>query len=168
MVFLDLFAGTGPIGKYLLSLGYAVIFFDILIGPHFDLSRKAVVDTVLGWMRAGRVFGFWLATPCVTTSRVRGLTYGPPRLRSTEHYRGCPTCPPISGSWPTKPTSSSTTLPASCGWPPPSASQAARRTLAHLCSGFSLRANACWPDGLMSLLTIALAASRCESGLGSS
>jgi len=26
MVFLDLFAGAGPIGKYLLSLGYAVIF----------------------------------------------------------------------------------------------------------------------------------------------
>jgi len=45
-------------------------------------------------MRAGRVFGFWLATPCVTTSRVRGLTYGPPRLRSTEHYRGLPDLPP--------------------------------------------------------------------------
>ena len=58
MVFLDLFAGTGPVGRHLHALGYAVVFFDVIFGAHFVLRRKVVVDTILGWMRAGLVFGF--------------------------------------------------------------------------------------------------------------
>ncbi|CAK0855849.1 unnamed protein product, partial [Prorocentrum cordatum] len=91
-VFVDLFAGTAPVSKYLRRKGYACIAFDKLLGPQFDLCRREVVLTIAGWLRAGLVWALWFATPCITTTRARADRSGrmPPPLRSSEHYRGLP------------------------------------------------------------------------------
>ncbi|CAK0813159.1 unnamed protein product, partial [Prorocentrum cordatum] len=91
-VFVDLFAGTAPVSRYLRRKGYACIAFDKLQGPQFDLSRREVVLTIAGWLRAGLVWALWFATPCITTTRARTDKSGrmPPPLRSSEHYRGLP------------------------------------------------------------------------------
>ncbi|CAK0874888.1 unnamed protein product [Prorocentrum cordatum] len=91
-VFVDLFAGTAPVSKYLRRKGYACIAFDKLQGPQFDLGRREVVLTIAGWLRAGLVWALWFATPCITTTRARTDRSGrmPPPLRSSEHYRGLP------------------------------------------------------------------------------
>ena len=93
-VFLDLFAGTSPVGKHLASKGYAVIAFDIARGKTYDLSSPTVVRTICGWMRAGLVWAVWCATPCTTTSqarRVKRVAAGmPAALRSAECPRGLP------------------------------------------------------------------------------
>ncbi|CAK0806514.1 unnamed protein product, partial [Prorocentrum cordatum] len=91
-VFVDLFAGTAPVSKYLRRKGYACIAFDKLLGPQFDLCRREVVLTIAGWLRAGLVWALWFATPCITTTRARTDRSGrmPPPLRSSEHYRGLP------------------------------------------------------------------------------
>ncbi|CAK0899549.1 unnamed protein product, partial [Prorocentrum cordatum] len=70
-VFVDLFAGTAPVSRYLRRKGYACIAFDKLQGPQFDLSRREVVLTIAGWLRAGLVWALWFATPCITTTRAR-------------------------------------------------------------------------------------------------
>ncbi|CAK0859370.1 unnamed protein product [Prorocentrum cordatum] len=86
-VFLDIFAGTGPVGRFLRERGHGVIFFEKKLGP---IRRTQVSATVMGWLRAGRVRGFWVAAPCVTTTRARqnGAAGMPPPLRSNEHLRG--------------------------------------------------------------------------------
>ncbi|CAK0810320.1 unnamed protein product [Prorocentrum cordatum] len=86
-VFLDIFAGTGPVGRFLRERGHGVIFFEKKLGP---IRRTQVFATVMGWLRAGRVRGFWVAAPCVTATRARqnGAAGMPPPLRSNEHLRG--------------------------------------------------------------------------------
>ncbi|CAK0886135.1 unnamed protein product [Prorocentrum cordatum] len=86
-VFLDIFAGTGPVGRFLRERGHGVIFFEKKLGP---IRRTQVFATVTGWLRAGRARGFWVAAPCVTATRARqnGAAGMPPPLRSNEHLRG--------------------------------------------------------------------------------
>lgn len=93
-VFLDLFAGTGPVGAFLRRKGYGVIAFDVKKGRQFDLSSGIVLNAILGWMQAGLVWGLWCATPCATATQARRgrLVAGamPAALRSAEYVRGLP------------------------------------------------------------------------------
>ena len=72
-VFLDLFAGTAPVGRKIAEMGYAVLEFDVANGAAADLSCRRTQDQLVGWMKAGLVWGLWLATPCVTLHG-RGVT----------------------------------------------------------------------------------------------
>ena len=72
-VFLDLFAGTAPVGRNIAEMGYAVLEFDVANGAAADLSCRRTQDRLVGWLKAGLVWGLWLATSCVT-SHGRGVT----------------------------------------------------------------------------------------------
>ena len=91
-VFLEIFAGTSPVTSILKAKGYAVVSVDIRGGGHFDLSKTAVFKTLVGWIKAGLVWGVHLATPCTTTTRARREVAGqmPTALRSAERPRGLP------------------------------------------------------------------------------
>ena len=91
-VFLDLFAGTAPVGRKIAEMGYAVLEFDVANGAAADLSCRRTQDQLVGWMKAGLVWGLWLATPCVTLTRARrDNTAGLPRpLRSSDLPHGLP------------------------------------------------------------------------------
>ncbi len=68
-VFLDLFSGTGAVGKAWRSLGHAVISFDTNLDPFlFDLTSPIVLKVVLGWIRSNYVLGIHCGTPCTTWS----------------------------------------------------------------------------------------------------
>ena len=98
-VFLGIFAGTAPVAQYMASKGYATLALDLLDGHHGDVGRPAVLDTLLGWMRSGKILGLWCATPCVTLTqarrendvgmprplRDRGNLWGRPALTDSEH-----------------------------------------------------------------------------------
>ena len=65
---------------------------DIQNGPHHDLSRKVVQDTIYGWLSSKCVLCVWIATPCSSFSRAR---HGPPgtswcALRDANNLYGFP------------------------------------------------------------------------------
>ena len=66
--------------------------FDVANGAAADLSCRRTQDQLVGWMKAGLVWGLWLATPCVTLTRARRAnTAGLPRpLRSSALPHGLP------------------------------------------------------------------------------
>ena len=59
-VFLDFYAGAAPVSRCLEAKGYAVLRF-VLRGGIYDLSRRAVLATILGWMAAGLVWAVIVA-----------------------------------------------------------------------------------------------------------
>eukprot|EP00959_Pyramimonas_sp_CCMP1952_P415989 8715538-Pyramimonas_sp.AAC.1 len=72
--------------------GCAAISVDILKQPWFDLNRRVVQTTLLGWITSNVVSAVWTGAPCCTWSQARR---GPPgsswcRLRSAEHVWGLP------------------------------------------------------------------------------
>ena len=85
-IFLELFAGTGVLGKHLQKVASCPrISFDLAQGAQYDLTAAAVMDVVLSWLRRGLVKGVWLAPPCATWSIARY-----PALRSRTHLLGKP------------------------------------------------------------------------------
>ena len=89
-VFLDLYAGTAPLGRWFASKGYGALAIDIMDGPQCDLGSAAVLRTVGGWIRSGQVLGACVATPCTTLTRARRENQvGMPRpLRTREELWG--------------------------------------------------------------------------------
>ena len=87
-VYLELFSGSGKLAKHLRKVsGYEAIEFDVQQGEEFDLTRRAVVQVVLGWLRSRVVRGVWAGFPCTTWSTARW-----PPLRSRLHLLGLPAC----------------------------------------------------------------------------
>ena len=83
-VFLILFSGVSSgIRSWLNKRGYAVIAFDISVSQDYDLSKRNVIDCVLGWIKAGLVAGVWLSPPCRTWSIACQ-----PALRTRDHIWG--------------------------------------------------------------------------------
>ena len=52
-VFLDLFAGTAPVGRKIAEMGFAVLEFDVANGAAADLSCRRTQDQLVSWMKAG-------------------------------------------------------------------------------------------------------------------
>lgn len=68
-LFVDLFSGRrSPVGRQVRRRGGAVLAFDILIDPRFDLSNPMVQETLQRWVQEGLVWGVWLGTECTTWS----------------------------------------------------------------------------------------------------
>jgi hypothetical protein len=67
-VFLELYAGTGPVGKQVALRGGAVLAFDTIFDKRFDLNNPEVQGVVLSWVDSGLVWGVWLGTDCTTWS----------------------------------------------------------------------------------------------------
>ena len=67
-IFLELFSGEGGVSKQLRKLGYGVMSFEILLGGQYDVTRKCVVDLILGWISSGCILGIWFGTPCSSCS----------------------------------------------------------------------------------------------------
>ena len=85
-IFLELFAGTGVLGRHLQKVARCPrISFDLAQGAQYDLTAAVVMEVVLSWLRRGLVQGVWLAPPCATWSVARY-----PALRSRTHLLGKP------------------------------------------------------------------------------
>ena len=83
---LELFAGSGRMARALeRATGLPCIALDLAAGAHCDLTRRAVLQTVIGWVRARVVRCAWAGFPCTTWSIARR-----PALRSREHLGGLP------------------------------------------------------------------------------
>ena len=91
---MDIFGGTGGVGKAVAETGVQSYIIDLVYG--YDLlSRKgfAAVKSLLARSRRGRpcVRGVCLASPCETFSAARRAPMGsrlPRRLRSAQHPCG--------------------------------------------------------------------------------
>jgi hypothetical protein len=83
-IFLEIFSGHGVISAKLRASGFGVVSVDIQRGAHFDVLRRCVSSTLLGWIKAGIVLGIWLGTPCTTWS----LAKTRPRVRSIDRIWG--------------------------------------------------------------------------------
>ena len=67
-IFLDLFAGTAPVGRKIVEMGFAVLEFDVANGAAADLSYRRTQDQLVGWMKAGLVWGLWRSKPASRSS----------------------------------------------------------------------------------------------------
>ena len=86
VVFLEIFSGTGRLGKAVSrELSIPVLLWDITIGDEYDLRNFSNRQKIVGWMRARRIAGGHLGTPCQSFSRARDNPPGPPPLCSNEH-----------------------------------------------------------------------------------
>lgn len=96
LLFLDLFSGSGRLGKAFRELGFAALSLDLGNGDWQDLTRKEVLRCIEGWLTAYAVFGVWLGPPCTSWSRARrgpkGSATGP--LRDPDHPDGLPNLRP--------------------------------------------------------------------------
>ena len=91
IVFLELFSGTGRLGKAIGRCNNVpVLLWDITYGSEYDLRYPSNRRLIAGWMRAGKICGGHLGTPCNTFTRARDHPPGPPPLRSNEHVLGLP------------------------------------------------------------------------------
>jgi hypothetical protein len=91
-IFLDLFGGVGHISRLLKAQGFAVINFEILNGPHFNLTNPKIIKLIKGWITSHVIAGVVIATPCTSWSRAR---HGPPHsnwgpIRDNKHIFGIP------------------------------------------------------------------------------
>ena len=103
---LDLFCGTAGVAAAFKACGGDALGIDHIIdkrrvkGPvsKVDLTQQSGQDTILGWLRDGRVDAVMLAPPCGTASRAReipiphgkGLKRQPMPLRSDKFPMGIP------------------------------------------------------------------------------
>ena len=71
-MFLELFAGTGRLTSAVRALSKATLTpVELKDGALFDLRRRSIQETVLSWIRSGRVAFVRLGTPCTVFSRAR-------------------------------------------------------------------------------------------------
>ena len=96
VVFLELFSGCGRLGKCFSRVcNRHVLLWDISMGSNYDLRKLHNRHKIMGWMRAGRVCGGHLGTPCNSFSRARDNPPGPPPLRSNECVLGLANLSPV-------------------------------------------------------------------------
>ena len=77
--FLDLFAGTGRVGKWMEKLsGLPSVRLDVKADPAFDLTSEAALKMVRGWIASRVVRAVWLAPPCSTWSVASRNTFRTP------------------------------------------------------------------------------------------
>ena len=60
------------------------------MGDAYDLRKRENQCLIFGWIKAGRVAGVWLGTPCDSMTRARNIPGGPPALRNAKHPHGLP------------------------------------------------------------------------------
>lgn len=95
VVFLELFSGCGRLGRCFSRMcNTHVLLWDISMGPDYDLRKLHNRHKIMGWMRANRVCGGHLGTPCNSFSRARDNPPGPPPLRSNDCVLGLPNLSP--------------------------------------------------------------------------
>ena len=71
-LFLEIFSGSGRLTAAVKSLEAAVLSpVELKLGGHFDMRRRTSQETVLSWVRSGRVAYLHLGTPCTVFSRAR-------------------------------------------------------------------------------------------------
>ena len=88
-VVIELFSGSGHLGKYANRKGWGCICFDISHGPHHDLLNPVVQSVIRSWIHAGLIAFVWLGTPCNSWSRARhDINGGGPR--NNQHIWGLP------------------------------------------------------------------------------
>ena len=72
--FLDLFSGSGGVGRALRQQGFRVYEYDIANGSQYDLTSPKNLHNILTAIRSGQVLGVMLATPCTSFSVARDRT----------------------------------------------------------------------------------------------
>ena len=83
-IWFDLFSGSSVIGNKLRPrTRLCGINVDVSHGEWFDLGRRVVINTVVGWIRTGLVAALWCAFPCSTWSIARR-----PMIRSQKEIFG--------------------------------------------------------------------------------
>ena len=88
--FLEVFSGSGRLGRAVAAEGLPVLLWDACLGPEYDLLRPEKRALVRGWVRSGLVLGVHLGTPCNSWSRARDIPPGPMPLRSDTLPLGLP------------------------------------------------------------------------------
>ena len=81
---LDVFGGTGHVARSFRRRGRAAIVIDIAKHPCLDILDPIVQQTVLGWLRSGKVLAVFLAPFC-GLGRVPGVG----RSTTRDHRRLC-------------------------------------------------------------------------------
>ena len=82
-VYIEIFSGRGELGKALAQqCGGVVMLWDLRLGSQYDLRHPARRAMICGWIRAGRISGVHLGTPCESFTRARDAPPGPCPLRS--------------------------------------------------------------------------------------
>ncbi len=90
-VFLEIFCGCARLRlshAVAKVTGWAVLMWDITLGPEYDLTKSSNRRLILEWVRCNWVVGFHLGTPCESFSRARDVPPGPPPLRSNDRPLG--------------------------------------------------------------------------------
>ena len=91
--FLEVFSGSGHLARSVAKsplAGGLVLLWDISFGPQYDLRARSRQHLILGWLRAGLIWGVHFGTPCCSFSRARDVPPGPPPLRSDQCPMGLP------------------------------------------------------------------------------
>ena len=93
-LFLEIFSGSGNLSRAIARSfrgNLTAVAIDIVHGAEHDLEKRNIQQFVLAAIRAGKVAGVWLGTPCTSWSRVRRNDgRGPGPLRSDQLLRGLP------------------------------------------------------------------------------
>lgn len=87
-VFLEIFNGSGRLSCDFGRASELVLKWDIMLGPACDLTKKSDVLMIIGWVQAGLIKGIHLGTPFTSFSRIRGVGFGPPVVRSDAEPMG--------------------------------------------------------------------------------
>ena len=90
LVFIEVFCGTGRLGRAVAREGWPTLLWDVTLGPSYDLRRRHNRSLLHGWIKAGLVRGFHCGFPCSSFSRARDVPPGPPPLRSNLFPMGLP------------------------------------------------------------------------------
>lgn len=80
-VFVELWCGSGRLGREVGRVGGHVLLWDIKLGPAYDIRSDGNRRLLLGWAKADRLSGMHMAVPCETFSRGRDRPNGPRPLR---------------------------------------------------------------------------------------
>ena len=91
----DFFLAAVILGKSIARItAWAVLLWDISLGPQYDLRDARNRFRMGEWIRCGFVLGLHLGTPCESFTRARDVRPGPPPLRSNEQPLGLPNLRP--------------------------------------------------------------------------
>ena len=89
-VFVEIFSGSGRLGRAAAHEGLQVLWWDISFGDAYDLTLGKNQNLLMGWLASGLIIGFHVALPCQTFSRIRDRGGGPPPPRSDAWPWGLP------------------------------------------------------------------------------
>ena len=63
-VFVEIFSGTGRLGRAAAREGLQVLLWDISFGDAYDLTLGKNQSLLMGWLAGGLIVGFHIALPC--------------------------------------------------------------------------------------------------------